>query len=227
MTGGLALITGATGGLGPAVVAAFVARGDRVIAVARDHQQLTALEGVHRPHVRGEVADATRATEVEALWNRLDVAGERPRWVVNLVGGFLGGTVAQSAPEALAQMLDLNLGSAWWSCRAAAQRLQAADGGAIVNIGSRTARGGGSGSAAYAVAKAGVLRLTQVLAEEMAGTGVRVNAILPGVIDTAANRATLPARVMKGAVAPEAIARVILFLCSEEAAPITGAAIPV
>jgi NAD(P)-dependent dehydrogenase (short-subunit alcohol dehydrogenase family) len=227
VNGELALITGATGELGPDVVAAFVTRGDRVIAVARDRQQLTVLEGAHPRHVRGEVADVTQPNEVEALWNRLDAAGDKPQWVVNLVGGFLGGTVLKTAPEALARMLDLNLGSAWWSCRAAAQRMQAAGGGAIVNIGARAAVSGGSGSAAYAVAKAGVLRLTQVLAEEMAGTGVRVNAILPGVIDTPTNRATLPPRLMRGAVAPEAIARVILFLCSEAAAPITGAAIPV
>jgi NAD(P)-dependent dehydrogenase (short-subunit alcohol dehydrogenase family) len=227
VNGGLALITGATGELGPHLVAAFVTRGDRVIAVARDREQLTVLEGAHAPHVRGEVADVTQPKEVEALWNRLDAAGERPQWVVNLVGGFVGGTVLETAPEALAHMLELNLGSAWSSCRAAAQRMQVAGGGAIVNIGARAAVSGGSGSAAYAVAKAGVLRLTQVLAEEMAGTGVRVNAILPGAIDTPTNRAVLPARVMRGAVAPEAIAQVILFLCSETAAPISGAAIPV
>jgi NAD(P)-dependent dehydrogenase (short-subunit alcohol dehydrogenase family) len=219
VNGGLVLITGATGELGPHVVAAFVARGDHVIAVARDRDQLTVLEGAHPPRVRGEVADVTQPKEVEALWKRLDSAGERPQWVVNLVGGFVGGTVLETAPEALARMLDLNLGSAWWSCRAAAQRMQAAGGGAIVNIGARAAVGGGSGSAAYAVAKAGVLRLTQVLAEEMAGTGVRVNAILPGVIDTPTNRATLPPRVMRGAATPEAIAGVILFLCSEAGAP--------
>jgi short-subunit dehydrogenase len=156
VNGELALITGATGELGPDVVAAFVTRGDRVIAVARDRQQLTVLEGAHPRHVRGEVADVTQPNEVEALWNRLDAAGDKPQWVVNLVGGFLGGTVLKTAPEALAQMLELNLGSAWSSCRAAAQRMQVAGGGAIVNIGARAAVSGGSGSAASPISGAAI-----------------------------------------------------------------------
>ncbi len=214
----VALVCGAGGALGSALVAAFASRGDRVVAV--DRHPPDAADGV-----RPEAADLTSADEVEALWSRLEAGGDRPRWVVNAVGGFRAGTVSDSEPDDVRFLLDLNLGTAWWSCRAAARRLEA--GGAIVNVSSRAALVGGSGSAAYAVSKAAVVRLTQVLAAELAERGVRVNALLPSVIDTPANRASTPADQMLKAVPPAEIAAVAAFLCSDAAAPISGVAVPV
>jgi NAD(P)-dependent dehydrogenase (short-subunit alcohol dehydrogenase family) len=212
----VALVSGAGGALGQALVAAFLDRGDRVVAVDRHGDD--AGEGV-----RAEAADLTAADDVEALWARLEQDGEVPRWVVNAVGGFRDGTVADSEPASLQFMLDLNLATAWWSCRAAARRLQ--PGGAIVNIAARSAITGGARAAAYSVSKAGVVRLTQVLAAELADREVRVNAILPSLIDTPANRASMSPEQLRAAVPPERIAAVCAFLCSDAAAAVTGAAI--
>jgi NAD(P)-dependent dehydrogenase (short-subunit alcohol dehydrogenase family) len=144
-----------------------------------------------------------------------------PRWVVNAAGAFRPGTVADSDPELLRGLLDVNLSTAWWSCRAAARRLPA--GGAIVNVAARTAVAGGSGSAAYAVAKAAVVRLTQVLALELAERHVRVNAILPALIASPANRVA----GREGGVPPEKLALVVGYLLSDAASAVTGATLPV
>jgi NAD(P)-dependent dehydrogenase (short-subunit alcohol dehydrogenase family) len=197
------LVFGGSGALGTAVVETLRARGDYVVAPGRDE------------------VDLTDAAAVEALWERLAHEGVEPRWVVNAAGGFRTGTVAESEPEDVRFMSELNLGTAWWSCRAASRRLP--PGGAIVNVAARSAVNGGKGSAAYAVGKAGVVRLTQVLALELAERQVRVNAILPALIDTPANREA----GLTGGVPPAQIASVIAFLLSDAAAAVTGAAVPV
>ena len=211
----VALICGAGGALGGALVEAFLARGDDVVAVDRSPGESS------HGRLRWEAADLTDPEAVEALWDRLDTT---PRWVVNAVGGFRGGTLAASEPDDHRFVFDLNLGTAWWSCRAAARRL--GEGAAIVNISSRAAFEGGTGSASYAVAKAAVVRLTEVLAAELAPR-VRVNAVLPSVIDTPQNRASLSAERVAKAVPPAVIAATVATLCSDDAAATSGAAIPV
>ena len=222
----VALVTGAAGVLGRAVAKAFADRGDVVVAVERSEDSLRELEG-EIPGVRLQVADVTRPQDVDELWERIDQIGEPPEHVANLVGGYRGGEVVETSPDDFRFMQDLNLAATWWSNRAAARRMKAAGRGSIVNVAARTALVGGAGSAAYAVAKSGVVKLTEVLAEELKDHGVRVNAVLPALIDTPANRDSYPAERMARAVSPEAIARVIAFLCSDDAVPITGAAIPI
>src|SRR5690348_14314868 len=103
----LALVCGATGGLGPAVLAAFRERGDQALGVARHDADLA--------------ADLGDPEAVERLWEGLP---QTPRWLVNVTGGFAGGAVGESTPESLYHMLRLNLETCWWSCRAAARRMR-------------------------------------------------------------------------------------------------------
>lgn len=203
MSADVALICGASGTLGQALVEELSARGDRVVAVSR-------RGGRDSANVRFERADLTVPAEVDALWARLTDRGDLPQWVVNAVGGYVAGRVSDTDEALYRQMQDVNLSTAWWSSRAAARAL--ASRGAIVNVASRSAVAGGEGAVAYAVAKSGVVRLTEVLAAELAPRRIRVNAILPSRLD---------------AVPLSDIAAVVAFLCSDRAAAITGAAIPV
>jgi len=230
----LAVIMGATGGLGSAIVDAFANRGDRVIAVARSRAEVSQLAAKYPGVVTGDTADLTSRLVVDDLWERIDRVGT-PRWVVNATGGYRAGKIVDTTPDDFSFMMDLNLGTAWWSCRAAARRMQSVPlasvggpgGGCIVNVSSRSALVAEPGAAAYAVAKAGVIKLTEVLAAELKASGVRVNVVVPAIIDTAVNRQVLPEKLMQKAVAPAEIAAVIAYLCSDAAAAITGATIPV
>src|SRR5579864_1973385 len=219
----LAVICGATGGLGPALVDAFARRGDRVIAVARSRPAVTALEARYPGLVTGDTGDLTQRQAVDDVWERIDRIGV-PRWLVNATGGFRGGKVADTTPDDFSFMMDLNLATTWWSCRAAARRMKA---GGIVNVASRSGVTAEPGAAAYSIAKAGVIKLTEVLAAELKGSRVRVNCVIPSIIDTASNRQALPEKLLQKAVPPAEIASVIAYLCSDAAEALTGAAIPV
>jgi NAD(P)-dependent dehydrogenase (short-subunit alcohol dehydrogenase family) len=228
----LAVIMGATGALGTAIVDAFASRGDRVIAVARSRSDVSQLASKYPGVVTGDTADLTSRLEVDELWERIDRVGV-PRWVVNATGGYRAGKLVDSTPDDFTFMMDLNLGTAWWSCRAAARRMQSApspsgegQGRGIVNVSSRSGLVAEPGAAAYAVAKAGLITLTEALAAELKTSGVRVNVVVPAIIDTAANRQALPEKLMQKAAAPAEIAAVIAYLCSDAALAITGAAIP-
>ena len=216
--------------MGSAIVDAFASRGDRVIAVARSRAEVSQLASKYPGGVTGDTADLTSRLAVDDLWERIDRVGS-PRWLVNATGGYRAGKVVDTTPDDFTFMMDLNLGTAWWSCRAAARRMQslptASGGGCIVNVSSRSALVAEPGAAAYAIAKAGVIKLTEVLAAELKASGVRVNVIVPAIIDTAVNRQALPEKLMQKAVAPAEIAAVIAYLCSDAALAITGAAIPV
>jgi NAD(P)-dependent dehydrogenase (short-subunit alcohol dehydrogenase family) len=196
----VALVCGGAGALGRAIADALRARGDEVVIADRDD------------------VDLTDAAAVEAFWDALEVT---PRWVVNAAGGFRPGTLADTEPADFKFLTQLNLETAWWSCRAAARRLPS--GGGIVNVAARSGLTGGQGSAAYAVTKAAVIRLTQVLALELADRGVRVNAVVPALIDTPANRA----HGVTGGTPPAEIATVVAFLVSDAAHAVSGAIVPV
>lgn len=218
------IVTGAAGALGHAVVAEFRAAGRPVVALDLPGERLEALgaqDGVHRVPV-----DLGVRAAVQAAFAEVDALPVTPDALVALAGGFAPGKLAEVDEEQLDGLWRSNFGSALWAAQAVAPRLAARGGGAIVTVGSRTAVTGAA-TVAHATSKAAVVRLTTLLAEELRADHIRVNAVLPSTIDTPANRTWMTPKQIERAVAPEAIAKVIAFLCGPDAAPISGAAIPV
>jgi NAD(P)-dependent dehydrogenase (short-subunit alcohol dehydrogenase family) len=220
---GLVVVTGAAGALGRAVVAEFRAGGAEVVALDLPSDRLDEVgrqAGVHP--VAGELSSRE---QVRAAWERIDGIGA-PTALVALAGGFRPSSLADLTEEIWEQMISSNVASVLWCCQEAAPRLAAAGGGAIVTVGSKTAVGGPA-PVAHATSKAAVVRMTELLAEELRPQRIRVNAVLPSVIDTPANRTWMSADLAARAVAPEAIAKVIAFLAGPDAAPVSGARVPV
>ncbi|MCA0367255.1 MAG: SDR family NAD(P)-dependent oxidoreductase [Proteobacteria bacterium] len=214
-------ITGGHGVLGKAVLDAALQAGLKVAVI--DHAQGHAVpEGVLE--VGGvDLTDADQAQKavdaVIARFGRLDA-------LLNIAGGFVWQTLDDVAP-AWDRMYALNVTTARNASRAALPALKASPEGRIVNVGSAAALKAGAGMGAYGAAKAGVHALTQSLAEELKSTSVTVNAVLPSIIDTPANRKDMPDADPATWVAPGDLAQVILFLASPDSRAMTGALTPV
>jgi NAD(P)-dependent dehydrogenase (short-subunit alcohol dehydrogenase family) len=217
------VVTGGTGGLGAAVTRAFLEDGSRVVVPWVAERELERVQEHERlALVRADLMDPGSAAEV------VEVAGADLRAVVNLVGGFsMGGRVHETAIDDFEDQLRLNLRPAYLMCAAAIPRLLAAGGGALVCVSSRAALRPFPGAAGYISAKAAVLALVDALHAEYRADGIRANAILPSTIDTPANRASMPDADHETWVKPEEIARVVRFLCSDDAAVVGGGHIPV
>ncbi|MDB5467522.1 MAG: NAD-dependent oxidoreductase, partial [Phenylobacterium sp.] len=147
--------------------------------------------------------------------------------LVNVAGGFTWETHEGGSAESWRRMFQINVETAANASRAAIPHLKRSGAGRIVNVGANAAVKAGTGMGAYAASKAGVHRLTEALAEELKGDGVTVNAVLPSILDTPANRADMPKADASAWVAPADLAAVILFLASDEARAVTGALVPV
>jgi NAD(P)-dependent dehydrogenase (short-subunit alcohol dehydrogenase family) len=219
------LVTGGTGGLGGAVTESFLAAGWRVVVPTREPMREGTAQRQGLELVPADLLEPSSVAEVVGV----AAAGSAPlRAVVNLVGGYAGGTrVHQTEPGDFERQLTLNLRPTFLVTRAALPRLIDAGGGALVYVSSRAAVQPFAGAAGYITAKAAVLAFAQAVAVEYRADGIRANTILPSVIDTPANRATMPNADHSRWVPPEQIAAVIRFLCSDESAPTSGAAVPV
>lgn len=223
---------GGTGALGRAVVRAFLAEGDRLAVPYRDEGKWRALAEAEAAAVRdgrllGLAADLTREADVEEAvrrvaerWGRLDVA-------LNLAGGFAAGGVDDTPSEVWDRLFAVNVKTAALTTRAVFPLMRRQGGGVIVNVGARTALAGSRTAVAYAATKAALLRLTEATAEAGRPHRIRCVAVLPGILDTPANRAALPGADPSRWVRPEQVARVIRWLCSPDAEPISGALVPV
>lgn len=219
----LVVVTGAAGALGQAVVAEFLAAGAAVAAVDIPGERLDALGATENVHAVG--AQLSDATETVAAWSAIDAIGT-PDTLVTLAGGFQPSSLADLTEDIWNAMIDSNVASVVWSAREAAKRFEAAGGGSIVTVGSKTAISGAA-PLAHATSKAAVVRVTELLAEELRPKNIRVNTVLPSVIDTPANRTWMSEDLAARSVSPAAIAKVIAFLTSADAAPISGARVPV
>lgn len=226
----IVLVAGGTGGLGRAVSLAFLQHGDRVAATCRNRREFEELEaaaGDNAARLTGHEVDVTRETDVRALVDAISARYGRVDALVNAVGGYGGGKMWEGDASLLDRMLDLNLRSGYVLSRAVVPGMIARGSGAIVNVAARAAHDHAAGLAAYAASKAAAVALIDSLAADLKGTGVRANSILPSIIDTPANRNAMPKADFSKWPKPEEIARVVLFLCGDEARLISGAAIPV
>jgi NAD(P)-dependent dehydrogenase (short-subunit alcohol dehydrogenase family) len=222
-----ALVTGGTGGLGAAVVARLLADGWRVVVPWVAERELGRVgRGPDLELVQADLCDSGSVASVVAT-----AAGEQDaplRGVVNLVGGYTaGGRVHETPIEEFDAQFRVNLRPTYLVTQAALPSLIAAGGGSIVCVGTRAALRPFSGAAGYISSKAAVIAFVAALAVEYRDEGVRANAILPSVIDTPANRASMPNGDFGKWVKPAAIAGVIAHLLSDDSAPTSGAAVPV
>jgi 3-oxoacyl-[acyl-carrier protein] reductase len=222
MDGKVVVVTGALGALGKVVVETALARGAHVAGL--DHAPSQIPTTATRIELGGvDLSDAAQAKKaidaVAAHFGRCDV-------LINIAGGFAFESVAEGDPKTWQRMYALNVLTALNASRSAIPHLAASRSARIVNVGAMGALQAGTGMGAYAASKAGVHRLTEALAAEWKGK-ITVNAVLPSIIDTPANRASMPKADFSKWVTPQELAEVILFLASDAASAVTGALLPV
>jgi NAD(P)-dependent dehydrogenase (short-subunit alcohol dehydrogenase family) len=222
-----AIVTGGTGGLGAAVVARLLDDGWRVVVpwvVERELERVDQREGLEL--IQADLFDEDAVREVVTAG--AGDSGAPLRGLVNLVGGFAaGGRVHETGIEEFERQFRLNLRPTYLVIHAALPHLLEAGGGSIVCVGTRAALQPFKGAAGYVASKAAVIALAQAVAVEYKDDGIRCNAILPSVIDTPANRQSMPKADHDRWVKPAEIAGVIAHLLSSDSAPTSGAAIPV
>ena len=226
----IVLVAGGTGGLGRAVTLAFLADRAKVIVTYRNEAPFAALKatsGSASGSLDGIAADLTDEVaagkvieDIVTKYGRLDV-------VVNAIGGFALGKLSETSAKTFDQMLEMNLCSGFALAHAAIPVMLKQGEGVLINVASKAAVDHGAGVSAYAASKAAAVAMMDSLAAEVKGSGVRVNSVLPSIIDTETNRKAMPDAPFATWPKPEEIAQVILFLASDNARLIHGASIPV
>jgi NAD(P)-dependent dehydrogenase (short-subunit alcohol dehydrogenase family) len=234
LAGKVVLVAGGTGGLGQAVSLAFVEEGARVIVTFQRPGDFDELKKAASPKLlaaegaslEGYGVDVTDEAAVGKLIDGIVERNGRLDCLVNAVGGYAGGIkLWEMETKVFEQQLGLNLRAGFVLARAAARVMVKQGSGAIVNVASKAAVEHSAGAAAYAASKAAAVAMIDCLAADMKGTGVRANSVLPSIIDTAANRKAMPKADFAKWPKPEEIARVILFLCGDEAKLVQGASV--
>jgi NAD(P)-dependent dehydrogenase (short-subunit alcohol dehydrogenase family) len=227
----VALVTGATGALGSAVALDLIAAGIRVAAPYRSREEFDNLvrrASGHEENLTGMKADLTLGEDVERAvaavlerWGRLD-------YLIAVAGGFAAGKSFETDERTWDHMFNLNLRSVYLALRAVVPQMVRQNFGRIVTISSGAIlRGGGAGIAAYAISKSAVLKLSEILADELKDYDIHVHCVLPGTMDTAANRAAMPKADHSKWVKTEQVARVIRTLLSDGLGAVRSVTIPV
>jgi NAD(P)-dependent dehydrogenase (short-subunit alcohol dehydrogenase family) len=230
LSGKVALIAGGTGGLGRAVSLAFLVEDAKVVVTYRKQEELDALKraaGANGSSIEGYCVDVTDEAATSQLVERIVAQYGRLDAVVNAVGGYAGGKLWELDSEVFDQMLAQNLRSGYALARTAVRAMLKQGSGVFVNVASKAAFDHAGGAVAYVASKAAAVALMDSLAADLKGTGVRVNSVLPSIIDTEANRRAMPTADFAKWPKPEDIAPVIVFLCSGSAKVVHGAAVPV
>jgi NAD(P)-dependent dehydrogenase (short-subunit alcohol dehydrogenase family) len=221
LTSKVIAITGAFGQLGRAVTQEVLSQGAKAIL-------LDVATGEAPDGTAAWKVDLTSSTDVTRVLAEAATHFGRLDAIVNIAGGFRWQTVADSADlQEWNTLFAMNLQTCVTASKAALPHLQRAGGGRIVNIGAMAANKAASGMGAYAASKAGVMRFTEALADEVKLQNITVNAVLPSIIDTPQNRADMPKADFSRWVKPQEIAQMIAFLLSDASAAVTGALIPV
>jgi NAD(P)-dependent dehydrogenase (short-subunit alcohol dehydrogenase family) len=224
MDGKRIAITGGFGALGSVVGRVALARGARVALIDRAAEPRG--EAVAGALLVGGV-DLTDISSARAAFARIAESFGGLDGLANIAGGFAFEHVADGGLETWDRLYAMNVKTAVTATKAALPLILASDAGRVVNVGAAGAVKAGVGMAAYAASKAGVMRFTEALAEELKPTKATANAVLPSIIDTPANRAEMGEKNAHTWVAPEALAEVIVFLMSDAARAVTGALVPV
>ncbi len=220
----IALVTGATGGLGTSVTEAFLSAGATVIGVSKNIKPSDPAQ----PGFTAIAADLSDGKAVSELIDGVVQRFGKIDILAHLVGGFAGGQpIAETDDQTWDRMMEMNVNSAFRVFRAVIPIMRQARRGRIVAIGSRASVEPGPRVGAYSASKAAVLSLVRTAAQENADLGITANLILPGTMDTPANRAAMPKADFAKWVQPKLVAELVLFLASEAAAQISGAAIPI
>lgn len=222
------MLTGATGNLGRAVAAAFAAQGDTLVLLGHSRASLGRAFGEETPQRSFAVADLRDAAAVDAAVAQALQQHGRIDVLCHLAGGFHMGEPVHATPaEVWDRMLDLNTRSLLHVAHAVVPAMQKQRRGAIVTVGANSAQRGAAQMGAYVAAKSALMRLTESMAAELREQGINVNCVLPSIIDTPENRAAMPQADTRRWVAPADLATVIVFLASDAARAVHGAALPV
>lgn len=228
MKGKQVLLTGGTGGLGLGVTPTVLAQGAATVTIPYvKAQEVERLKGVLSPEAITRVRFVEANLADEASVERLVQGMDRVDALIHLVGGFSMGKTHEYSYDQWKKDFDLNLNTAFLMCKHSLKRMLEQGYGRIVTVGSRGAVQPGGQLAAYCASKAGVVALTQSIADETKGTNITANVVLPSIIDTPANRAAMGTENADRWVKPESLAQVICFLASESAKDVRGAAVPV
>ena len=221
------LVTGGTGALGRAITSAFIRCNAEVISSYVVEKEIEQLKTETRSAVQLIKADVTKEEEVKRLVSNIISKYGHIHILANVVGGYFGGkSVSELDEKEWDLMITMNLKTAFLISKHVIPQMILSKYGRAVHVSSRTGLRSTGYDSAYAASKSGLIRLVESLAEETKESNINVNCIMPSMLDTEANRKAMPTADFSKWVKPEDLANVVLFLCSEDARVITGAAIP-